>query len=209
VRAWFAKPFEMTSLENKDIHTLVAASAALSKVHWEKKNAEQIVKQYEEARKALQRIGASINMLIHNNNLSLDHVRNLSTHEASGILTFSKRTQRVMLVKDAKSNKWVIPGGKGQGRETAWETALREFDEETGHLIPDLAAMRTWCLPSYYHPQGQYVLFFLDEALVEATNKPTHDQIATWPLHALPRDLHDFARQLLTTDAVKNFLVAE
>jgi len=40
--------------------------------------------------------------------------------------------------KRRDNNKWTLPGGKANAKETPKETAIRELKEETGLSIPDL-----------------------------------------------------------------------
>jgi 8-oxo-dGTP pyrophosphatase MutT (NUDIX family) len=205
----------MTSaVENKEVNAVSAAVDALNKLPWDEKHAKEIVQRYDDARKALQRLGMAFNTWVVKDKLPLDHVRHLSTHEASGLLVHSPSKKTFLLVRDDKTKKWTIPGGKGQGNESAWETAVREFDEETGHLIPDLDALRKTCLPSYYYPRGQYVLFFLDEARFRPKESPKGlarpcdaVNLRLFTLSTLPDDLHDFAKLLLSDPIVQQHIL--
>ena len=50
-------------------------------------------------------------------------------------IVFITNTKRVMVLKEIKSGKWVVPGGIIDPGETPWKSALREFYEETGFKL--------------------------------------------------------------------------
>jgi hypothetical protein len=58
--------------------------------------------------------------------------------KASGILLYrynSSNNIEILLGYDYKKNGFTIPGGKRENIETAEDTALREFQEETGNIF--------------------------------------------------------------------------
>jgi 8-oxo-dGTP diphosphatase len=57
----------------------------------------------------------------------------------AGILVFSEATRRVLLLDRADGTGWSHPGGWLEAGETPWEGALREFWEETGIWLLDVA----------------------------------------------------------------------
>ncbi|MFW9086986.1 NUDIX hydrolase [Pseudomonas sp. P2758] len=48
-----------------------------------------------------------------------------------------RRGDQVLFVRKARS-KWALPGGKIEPRETPFEAAMRELEEETGIVTDDL-----------------------------------------------------------------------
>ncbi|HEX7355306.1 MAG TPA: NUDIX domain-containing protein [Mycobacteriales bacterium] len=63
--------------------------------------------------------------------------------KAAGIAVQALDTGRVLLVRrtpgEDSSAVWELPGGRAEAGESAWETALREWSEETGAVLTEPA----------------------------------------------------------------------
>lgn len=60
---------------------------------------------------------------------------------AAGVLPYCTTTNRFLLSKrgpklETEPNKWCVYGGKANIGEGPWETAVREFYEESGTILP-------------------------------------------------------------------------
>lgn len=199
----------MTSESKKQIAALQTEVAEWSKFEWEAKNAKDLIAQYDTVRRTMQRLGMAINTWITQENLPVDHVRHLPTHEASGLLVHCREKKSILVVKDQKTGKWTIPGGKGQGSETALQTALREFSEETGNAFSKstIETLHKACLPSYYYPQGRYVLFFLNSISVWppfSSKEAKTKMVSLSDIGSL--EWTDFAKAMLSDVVVKAYL---
>ena len=62
--------------------------------------------------------------------------------------------QRAIDSTDPASGDWEFPGGHAEGTESPYETACREWCEETGAPLPD-----GQCVGNWLSPDGVYELF--------------------------------------------------
>ena len=88
-------------------------------------------------------------------------------------------------------------GGKREGNETPWETAVRECKEESGIDLSNAVLEHE---PSY-HPKGKHVLFFVktDQKPVEGThhNMLKYVHLPIWPSQGLhPRLQYDYDKKI-------------
>ncbi len=93
--------------------------------------------------------------------------------EGSGVILIDGEGRILLQQRDddrgpAGYGRWVIPGGGREGTETPRETALREFEEETGVLLERLRFYRTFTredVPDLF--LTRWDLFFADDAVEE------------------------------------------
>jgi 8-oxo-dGTP pyrophosphatase MutT (NUDIX family) len=91
---------------------------------------------------------------------------------AAGTLIVAESTGRVLLLERSDGEGWSHPGGMSEPGEDPEETAIRELDEETGHLA---------ILTDYI---TRYRLVRFNDGRILVLDKP-------WPgSHALPSDLN-------------------
>ena len=89
----------------------------------------------------------------------------------------------------AYAGSWRMVGGKVDGDEAAWRTALRELAEETG-FAPGRGLVALWALPSvnaHYQPGPDRVVLapaFAAEVEGEAVLDDEHDALAWLPAEA-------------------------
>lgn len=97
---------------------------------------------------------------------------------AAGVLPVCLNTGRILLGKrgpklDKEPNKWCDFGGKSNNYETPYETAIREFYEETGKI------MAVKLIPSFVNTTGNmdYYNFIgiVEEEFKPLINVPTVD----------------------------------
>ncbi len=96
-------------------------------------------------------------------------------HSGAAVLLIDRRGRALLQQRDddvppAGYGRWTIPGGHREGSESARETALREFEEETGIRLQRL---RRWGTATSGRYPGQLVpslpLFFADDEVDEGT----------------------------------------
>jgi 8-oxo-dGTP diphosphatase len=63
--------------------------------------------------------------------------------------------------------RWAIPGGHREGEESPRETALREFEEETGARLERLRFYETTTSLTDHQPPRTFHLFFADDEIAE------------------------------------------
>ena len=97
---------------------------------------------------------------------------------------------------------WTDYGGKRQGDETAWETAVRECKEEAGIDVSECKLKR----PPDFHAgsAAKHVLYWVEtDQRPVANHHPNflqHEQFTSWPDHELhPRLLYDNGHLLKKT----------
>lgn len=57
----------------------------------------------------------------------------------AGLIVICRRTKKVALIKGVKSQRWGFPKGDVDNRESLKYAAVREFKEEIGHEIKNVA----------------------------------------------------------------------
>lgn len=67
----------------------------------------------------------------------------------------SQKDSSILLVKDAKSQQWEIPGGGKEGNESDGDCLKREFFEETGIHIVDLKKKQTEYVSYFYDVESK------------------------------------------------------
>ena len=79
--------------------------------------------------------------------------------EAAGIAVVARDSGRVLMIQrdnddpsKKASGRWEMPGGRCVGSEDAWDTAVREWQEETGNRLPTGKRIHEW-------DDGNYRLF--------------------------------------------------
>lgn len=115
-----------------------------------------------------------------------------------------------LLLKHALGGHWSFPKGTVEAGESAWQTAIRELEEETG--IANITHIPGFEVTLRYHFQrdcrqvDKTVIFFLAHtAQTTVTLSPEHAQSAWLPYdQARLRLTHSNSRQLL--DRAENFL---
>ena len=96
----------------------------------------------------------------------------MAIDEGSCVILFD-REGRVLLqqrdddVPPAGYGRWAIPGGRREGGETPRETALREFEEETGVCLRRLRFFETITREGL-HPHALHIFFADDEVPQDA-----------------------------------------
>jgi 8-oxo-dGTP pyrophosphatase MutT (NUDIX family) len=112
---------------------------------------------------------------------------------AAGLVVRAADTGRILMVQrnldasDPAAGTWEWPGGHIEGTESAWETACREWQEETGCTLPDGKGAGTWSTGIY---QG-FVWEIASESDLELNlqdgrvlnpDDPDHDaiEVAAW-----------------------------
>lgn len=90
---------------------------------------------------------------------------------AAGVLPYCINTNRFLISKrgphlENEPNKWCIYGGKANIGEGPWETAVREFYEESGVIVP-IKLTNEICTKN---PDGKYYYNYI--GLVEHEFKP-------------------------------------
>lgn len=124
---------------------------------------------------------------------------------AAGILVRSKKTGRVLLVQrdiensSASRGLFEVPGGKLDGRESPWEAAQREWEEELGQDLPKGKQTGSWATPT-----GHYVGFVYEvknEDAVDLSDVRSTDEVenAAW---FDPQDLRQNPITRLETDSI-------
>ncbi|HEY5811542.1 MAG TPA: NUDIX hydrolase [Terrimicrobiaceae bacterium] len=101
------------------------------------------------------------------------------------------RDDEVLLIREASSGKWTLPGGWADVNLTPAENVERECLEESGYEVKArlITAVvdrdRAGYLPA--HPQAIYKIFFLCD-LCGGTPKVSHEtaEVAFFPVDALP-----------------------
>ncbi|KAL0059249.1 hypothetical protein AAF712_013999 [Marasmius tenuissimus] len=66
----------------------------------------------------------------------------------AGMVGIQPSTQKVVIIEDKRSNRWLLPRGRKDVGESLEETALREAFEETGYKV-DFLPMYTGTLQPY------------------------------------------------------------
>jgi bis(5'-nucleosidyl)-tetraphosphatase len=63
------------------------------------------------------------------------------THTSYGIIAYCKEGSEILflIVKNVNGGHWSFPKGTPEGSETPIETAIREFEEETGMPAPPIS----------------------------------------------------------------------
>lgn len=179
---------------------------------------------YEAVRKALIRLGRRINERIpaHTN-----RVRYVPLHEAAGLLPYTS-DGRVLVGRFADG---LCPlGGKAEADETPWETAVREFREEssdeftpvagstgTRTLADDWKTLDGGVKTSQTFYPGAYVLFLLPwtgskrsaERTVAAASRGTMPRSVEWIdlRNSPPSDWRSWGRELVFNAGVRSHVL--
>ena len=113
---------------------------------------------------------------------------------SAGVMLYNSRGYWMGFERGGGKRVWTDYGGKRQGNETAWETAVRECKEEAGVDIRECKLKR----PPDFHSdsKARHVLFWVETDLQPIThhhpNFLEHSQFTEWPRHELhPRLLYD------------------
>lgn len=68
-------------------------------------------------------------------NTDSTHYSSMCPVKNAAILLFVKN--KIVVVRDINSGKWMLPGGKIDAGESAWNSSVREYYEETGYHLPN------------------------------------------------------------------------
>ena len=113
---------------------------------------------------------------------------------------------RVLLVRDAETDLWVVIGGAVEPDETPQECAVREAQEEAGVVVRLGTILGVLGGPEYrmVYPNGDrtaYVSTIFDATVVGGTPEPDGEEtnaVAWWSPEDLPVDqMSSFTRALL------------
>ena len=131
---------------------------------WQARDWTACARSYDAVRKEWQKLGVQLNQQIRTHaGPAHDLVRHTPMHDAAGIALVYKG--RVLMAQFDATGGWCPIGGKAEGSETPWETARREFREETmdAVLTPDeWKAVDQEAKRTQYVSQGRYMLYLLD-----------------------------------------------
>ena len=113
---------------------------------------------------------------------------------SAGVILYNSRGYWLGFERTGGKRFWTDYGGKREGEESAWETAVRECKEEAGIDISECVLKRA---PDFQSDsQAKHVLFWIE---ADATpirghhaNFLDHKQFTEWPKHELhPRLFYD------------------
>ncbi len=129
------------------------------------------------------------------------------TIEAGAAVLLIDRAGRVLLQQRDDSvppegyGRWALPGGHMEPGESPRQTALREFEEECGHVLQRLRFFRTFRTDSPIDPTIEHELhvFFADDAIPEADIQVNEGlAFRYWsPAESRELPLNHFPRQIL------------
>ena len=104
---------------------------------------------------------------------------------AAFAIVHDRRTHRVLVVQDARTKKWMLPGGEVERNETLFGAACREMEEESGYKQQYVR------LPTQiWWPKSQHVAFFRGEFDFNALGPKRRHRI--WRSRSTPRETSDF-----------------
>ena len=122
--------------------------------------------------------------------------------QSAGVMLYNSRGYWLGFERSNGKRVWTDYGGKRQGHETAWETAVRECKEEAGVDISKCKLKR----PPDFHSESaaKHVLFWVETDLQPIANHHPnfldHSQFMSWPEHELhPRLLYDKGHSIRKT----------
>ena len=132
---------------------------------------------------------------------------------AAGLVVRAADTGRVLMLQrslsdtDPAAGTWEWPGGHIEGEESAWQAAVREWQEETGSRLPEGEQMGGWSVGVYQGflleiPHESDVQINLQAGRVINSDDPDGDaiEVAAWfdPAHA--KDMPALRPECKTTD---------
>ena len=132
---------------------------------------------------------------------------------AAGLVVRAADTGRVLMLQralddtDPAAGTWEWPGGHIEGDETAWQAAVREWQEETGSTLPQGEQLGGWTVGVYQGflleiPHETDVQINLQQGRVINADDPDGDQIevAAWFDPAHVRDMPALRPECKTAD---------
>lgn len=82
----------------------------------------------------------------------------MTTKIKNSAVYFITTTNRILILKEKRSGKWMVPGGIIEKRETPWISLNREFYEETGFKI-DKSKIQEISTYIYHNHTKIYVIY--------------------------------------------------
>jgi hypothetical protein len=86
----------------------------------------------------------------------------------AAIMLFVNNSAKVVFVHDPKNNKWMLPGGRIDNKETPWAAAAREYEEEVGYKLPSNLQEKDFDYFDYRHTKGEYTRIFIGKTDVKS-----------------------------------------
>jgi 8-oxo-dGTP pyrophosphatase MutT (NUDIX family) len=123
--------------------------------------------------------------------------------------------QRALVADDPAGGMWEFPGGHIEGDEKPWQAAAREWQEETGLLLPPGEYGASWTSPDgvyrgyCYHVPSESVVDIIGRGQVNNPDDPDGDlveAVAWWDPTVIPGN-PNVRGELSITDAVLPALV--
>lgn len=98
------------------------------------------------------------------NTFTPEQLHTITSPAAAGVVVYCTDTDEVLLTKRSEKKKalpgfWSVPGGESEVNsfESMEACARREFEEETGHVIP--LATKLVCMDRYHSTDRLYFVF--------------------------------------------------
>ena len=86
----------------------------------------------------------------------------------AAIMLFVNNSAKVVFVHDPKNNKWMLPGGRIDNKETPWAAAAREYEEEVGYKLPSNLQEKDFDYYDQLHSKGEYTRIFIGKTDVKS-----------------------------------------
>ena len=84
------------------------------------------------------------------------------------IMLFVNNSTKVVFVRNFKTKKWMLPGGRIDNKETPWQAAAREYQEETGNKLPSNLQEKDFDYYDQLHSKGEFTRIFIGKTDVKS-----------------------------------------